>query len=74
MKYLKSYPWSSLSGYVDLQQRQSWINYEAVLSYVGGSRKRYGEFLVDGIRRGYNTPWEKLQGQVILGEEVSSNG
>jgi putative transposase len=44
MKYLKSYPWSSLSGYVYLQQRQSWVNYEAVLSYVGGSRKRYGEF------------------------------
>ena len=25
--------------------------------------------LAEGIRRGYNTPWEKLQGQVILGEE-----
>lgn len=69
MKYLKSYRWSSLSGYVYSQQRQSWINYKAVLSYVGGSRKRYGEFLAEGIRRGYHTPWDKLQGQVILGEE-----
>ena len=69
IRYLESYRWSSLSGYLQSQKRQSWVNYEAVLSYVGGSRRRYGEFLAEGIRDGYNTPWEKLKGQVVLGEE-----
>jgi hypothetical protein len=45
------------------------VDYDAVLGYVGGSRKRYGEFLAEGIRKGYDTPWERLHGQVILGEE-----
>lgn len=66
---LKSYPWSSLSGYLSGQKTLPWVNYAAVLGYVGGSRKRYGEFLAEGIRKGYDTPWEKLQGQVVLGED-----
>ena len=69
IRYLERYPWSSLSGYFFSQSRQSWINYDTVLNYVGGSRKRYGEFLAEGLKRGYSTPWEKLQGQVVLGEE-----
>jgi REP element-mobilizing transposase RayT len=68
IRYLQSYPWSSLSGYLYSQSTQSWINYDTVLSYVGGSRKRYGEFLAEGIQKGYSTPWAKLQGQVVLGE------
>jgi putative transposase len=69
IRYLQQYPWSSLSGYLYSQSKQSWINYDTVLSYVGGSRKRYGEFMAEGIRKGYPTPWEKLQGQVVLGDE-----
>jgi putative transposase len=69
IRYLETYPWSSLCGYLYSQNKQSWVNYDSVLGYVGGSRKRYREFLMEGIRAGYNTPWEKLKGQVILGEE-----
>jgi putative transposase len=69
IRYLERYPWSSLAGYLDSQRKQSWVTYHSVLSYVGGSRRRYGEFLAEGIRAGYKTPWEKLKGQVILGEE-----
>ena len=67
--FLKSYPWSSLSGYLSSQKTLPWVNYDAVLSYVGGSRKRYGEFLAEGIRKGYDTPWERVQGQVVLGQD-----
>jgi hypothetical protein len=45
------------------------MSYGAVLGYVGGSRKRYGEFLTEGIRKGYDTPWDRVKGQVVLGEE-----
>lgn len=40
-----------------------------MLSYIGESRKKYGEFVAEGIRQGYDTPWERLKGQVVLGEE-----
>ncbi len=43
--------------------------YDQVLSYVGGLRRRYGQFVEGGLRQGYATPWEDLKGQVILGEE-----
>jgi putative transposase len=69
MRLLDTFPWSSLRGYLYSRKRLPWINYEAVLGYVGGSRKRYSEFLAEGIRKGYDTPWEKLQGQLALGEE-----
>jgi hypothetical protein len=38
-----------------------------VLGHVGGSRNRYRQFIEDGIEGGYDKPWEKLQGQVVLG-------
>jgi putative transposase len=69
VRYLKGYRWSSLGGYLDAGKKQSWIVYEDVLEYVGGSRKRYGEFIEEGLRRGYATPWEELEGQVVLGGE-----
>ena len=68
-RYLRRYGWSSLEGYLRGSRRKFWVVYEEVLSYVGGSRKRYGEFIADGLKRGYATPWEDLQGQVVLGEE-----
>ena len=40
-----------------------------VLSQIGASRKRYAEFVSDGIERGYDTPWQKVTGQVVLGQE-----
>jgi putative transposase len=66
---LEQYLWSSLPGYLYSHAKQSWVNYDTVLSYVGGSRKRYGEFVAEGLRKGYITPWEKLEGQVVLGKE-----
>jgi putative transposase len=69
IRYLQTYPWSSLNGYLDPQRKQSWITYDAVLGQIGGSRKRYEEFVAEGIHSGYPTPWEEVKGQVVLGEE-----
>ncbi len=49
---LKRYAWSSLPGYLHCHKKQAWVTYDTVLSYVGGSRKRYGEFVLEGIRGG----------------------
>jgi hypothetical protein len=69
IRYLERYPWSSLNGYLYPQKKQSWITYDAVLSQMAGSRKRYGEFVAEGIRSGYLTPWEDVKGQVVLGKD-----
>jgi putative transposase len=66
---LEKYPWSSLNGYLDPRKKQSWVTYGTVLSQIGVSRKRYGEFVAEGIRGGYSTPWENVKGQVVLGNE-----
>jgi putative transposase len=40
-----------------------------VLGQVGGSRSRYRQFIEEGIERGYDTPWENLKAQMVLGRE-----
>ncbi len=69
LRYLERYAWSSLKGYLKASDKQPWVRYDLVLGQVGGSRKRYGEFVADGIERGYDTPWESVTGQVVLGRE-----
>ena len=68
--YLEGYRWSSLGGYLRAGRKQPWIHYDMVLGQVGGSRKKYAEYIAEGIRTGYGTPWEEVTGQVVLGEET----
>src|SRR5262249_39849641 len=68
-KVLEKYRWSSLSGYLKASDRESWVNYDEVFGQVGGSRNRYRQFIEEGIEGGYDTPWEKLRGQVVLGRD-----
>jgi len=68
-RVLEKYRWSSLRGYLKASERESWVNYDEVLGQVGGSRSRYRQFIEEGVEGGYDTPWEKLKGQVILGRE-----
>jgi len=69
IEYLRDNPWSSLDGYLSYGKRKNWLVYDEVLGYVGGSRKKYGGFVEEGLQRGYSTPWEGLKGQVVLGGE-----
>ena len=68
-RYLERYRWSSLPGYLKATDKQFWVRYDMVLDQVGQSRKRYGEFIVDGLSQGYGTPWDDVSGQVVLGNE-----
>jgi REP element-mobilizing transposase RayT len=68
-RVLEKYRWSSLRGYLKASEREFWVKYDEVLGQVGGSRSRYREFIDEGIEKGYDTPWENLKGQVVLGRE-----
>jgi REP element-mobilizing transposase RayT len=70
--FLKDYPWSSLSGYVKKNKRDSFVNYQEVLSYMGGnssiSSRRYTKFVLDGLEKGVRDPFVLAQGHGILGK------
>ena len=69
LRLLEKYSWSSLTDYLASKPRHPWVSYEEVLEQVEGSRRRYREFIEEGIKRGFDTPWENLKGQVVLGKE-----
>jgi len=69
IRLLERYRWSSLAGYWDGKSKQSFVKYDGVLDQIGHSRKKYREFIIDGINRGYATPWDSVAGQVVLGRE-----
>lgn len=68
IREISQYRWSSLPGYVEGKKKASWVTYEVVLGYVGGSRQKYAGFVQDGIREGFSTPWEDLRAQMVLGD------
>lgn len=72
-KYLQRYRWSSLGGYLREGQREAFVEYERVLGYLGGNhqqgRAAYAMFVEEGIMKGMDSPWEKVTGQVLLGNE-----
>jgi putative transposase len=68
IREISQYRWSSLPGYLEGKRKASWITYEVVLGYVGGSRQKYAGFVHDGIREGFTTPWEDLRAQMVLGD------
>jgi putative transposase len=67
--YLERYRWSSLPGYLKAANKQFWVCYDMVLDQVGQSRKRYGQFITDGLSQGYSTPWDEVSGQVVFGKD-----
>lgn len=68
IRVLERYRWSSLKGYWEVKHKQPWVTYDSVLEQIGQSRRRYREFIIDGLQRGYDTPWDSVEGQVVLGE------
>lgn len=64
------YRWSSLRAYVGAAAVPKWLTVEEVLSGFGGiAKRRYREFIIEGMKGGINTPWEKVRGQAILGSD-----
>ena len=66
VKALERYTWSSLAGYTDVKKKIPWMTYDQVLNQVGGSRTKYKEFVKEGMKTGFRTPWHEVEGQVVL--------
>ncbi len=72
---LKGYTWSSYDGYTRLRKRQPFTHYSEILNTVSGGdsfrgRKRYEQFVMDGIRKDMNiTYWKEVRGQAVLGSD-----
>ena len=70
-KYLRDYPWSSYGGYLFQGRRRNFLEVEEVLAYFGGDtskgRRRYEEFVLEGISERIPSPLEKGKGHGIIG-------
>ncbi|MFZ6820032.1 transposase [Undibacterium sp. Ji22W] len=65
------YLWSSYAQTVSVQQDTSFVSTDWLLSQFSNkkstARKRFQQFVLQGI--GQDSPWSKLKGQVLLGNE-----
>jgi len=70
--YLKGYPWSSISGYIDEDKRLPFIDYSLVLAEYGGDnvkgRMNYWKEICMDIPGGLNIK-DKVVGQSVLGRD-----
>jgi len=67
-QYVKAYHWSSLPGYLNKKDVVDFIDYDMVLSMIGG-RRSYRGFMVDGLKHDIDNPFEDVKNQVILGDD-----
>ena len=66
-QHAKGYQWSSLPGYMSERRAISVIDYDLILSMVGG-RRAYRAFIIDGLKRGIENPFKKVRNRIILGD------
>jgi putative transposase len=65
-----SFRWSSLAAYVGRTGTPKWLTVTEVLAYFGNQGKRgYKEFIIDGMKSGFKTPWDEVRGQAMIGSE-----
>jgi putative transposase len=66
------FPWSSAAAYVGKAAVPGWLTVGDVLRHFGRreamARRRYREFLADGMAAKGEKPWRLVEGQVLLGE------
>jgi len=67
----KAWRWSSYQATAGLRKRSDYLTTDWILGLFSSKRtlaqRRYRKFVREGLDRG--TPWSKVQGQVLLGEE-----
>ncbi|MGA2468606.1 MAG: transposase, partial [Thermodesulfobacteriota bacterium] len=71
VKKPEAWRWSSYQATAGLRKKPDYLTTDWILGLFNSKRtvaqKQYRAFLREGIHRG--SPWEELQGQVLLGEE-----
>jgi putative transposase len=67
------YAWSSFSGYIRKEKELAWMEYAGILSQFGTqqdrSRKKYREYVKQGIDKEGSSIFKELVGQAILGQD-----
>lgn len=67
------YEWTSYGGYIRRGREVKWVEYGGVLSKFGRdrerARKRYKEFVEEGLKGRGESPFTNVYGQVVLGGE-----
>jgi putative transposase len=67
------FPWSSYLSYSGEVRQCNWLETEFILGEVGsregGSRRRYREYVEEGLERGVEDPLGKLVAGTVLGSE-----
>lgn len=70
----EQYKWSSYPGYIWKRKEVDWVEYAWVLSHFGQDResgkKRYREFVNNGLGKERTNPLKELYGQMILGKDA----
>ena len=66
--YAKTYPWSSLPGYITERRKKRFVEYDMLLSMIG-NRREYSKFIKTGIQRDLSNPFKDVKYRVILGDD-----
>lgn len=70
---LSTHRWSSYAGYVSTRRREPFVEYSELLDFFGGdtahARRRYSEFVRDGIQGECPNPFAGIAGRLMLGSE-----
>ena len=71
MKELRRYRWSSYRAYIGREAAPPWLRCGVLLKRAGLNAQGYQRYVEQEIREGHmESPWEQLQGQVLLGGEA----
>jgi DNA-binding MarR family transcriptional regulator len=70
-KYLRNYRWSSYGGYILQLGKRGFLQVKEVLAYFGGDtekgRKKYEDFVMEGLSGKIENPLERGTGHGIVG-------
>ncbi|MFA6560773.1 MAG: transposase [Verrucomicrobiia bacterium] len=70
---LDAYPWSSHRAYAGLEPKRSWLSLEW-LAYLGPNeaeaRDEYRRSMMEAFGSAIASPWDRLQGGIVLGSEA----
>ncbi len=71
-KYLNNYRWSSYGGYISQGVGSGFLQVKEVLAYFGGDtakgRRKYEDFVMEGLSGEITSPLERGRGHGIVGE------
>ena len=72
-KSLFQYKWSSLPGYINREKRETWIDYDCILSSFNGEDHKaslnYQKYIKNSLKKQTASPFKNLRGSIILGSD-----